>query len=104
MALSKEEREQLEALQAKEKAPPEGRQERIAITIDLSDPAAVKRGMALGYITAADLEDDAGDDDDDDAGDDDDDDGDDGKRKKKDPAPKRRLSMADRTLGSADDD
>lgn len=96
MALSKEEREQLEALQAKEKAPPEGRQERIAITIDLSDPAAVKRGMALGYITAADLEDDAGDDDDDD--------GDDGKRKKKDPAPKRRLSMADRTLGSADDD
>ena len=104
--LTAEEQELLDKLTKKAEAPDDDRQH-VNITIDLSDEKAVRRAMKLGFITAGDLDfDDDGDDDDDDDGDGDGDDGDgdgDGKKRKKkaepDGAPKRRLSLADRTMG-----
>jgi hypothetical protein len=75
LALTKDEQDQLDALQRKAAEPEPrngGRSEHVDVYIDLSDEQAVKRGLDLGYLKASDL----------DGGDDDQDD-DDGKPKRK---------------------
>lgn len=97
MALTTEEQAQLDALTEKSKAPASNRNESVNVTIDLSDLEAVKRAQKLGLLSDADLEAAAG-------GDDDDDDDDPAKPRRrrtpkkvdKDPAPRRRLTGADR--------
>jgi hypothetical protein len=99
MPLTEEEQRTLDALQKKKDEPTAqngGRSEHVDVYIDLSDEAAVKRGLDLGYLKASDLDDDDSDDDDGKkkpakkkaAGDDDDDDDE--------PAPKRRGYFDDR--------
>ena len=60
MPLSKEEQEQLEALQRKadEPDPPAGggSTRNLNITIDLGDPDQVKRGLKLGLLERGDLD------------------------------------------------
>jgi hypothetical protein len=94
--LTADEEQLLEQLSKKRDAPdePAGSGRNVNITIDLSDGAAVKRALSLGLIDKGDLAE--FDDDADDAGDDaaDDDPADD------EPAPRRRLSLADRTMGT----
>lgn len=93
--LTPDEEQLLEQLTKKREAPDEqtGSGRNVNITIDLSDGAAVKRALSLGLIDKGDLaefDDDAAaadDDGDDDAGD-------------PEPAPRRRLSLADRTMGT----
>jgi hypothetical protein len=98
--LTEEEQKQLDELQRKAEEPPSNRQEAVQIVVDLSDPGAVKRALAHGYLTASDVNDDQDDDeegDDDDEGDDQDDDEDSkgksggkGRRKPKPETPPKR--------------
>lgn len=101
MPLTPEEQAQYDALKAKEAEPEKsGRGENVSVIVDLADPDAVRRAKKLGYLPA-DFED--GDDPDPDADPDadaDDPDADDPKDDKKDPSPKRRLTGADRLMGS----
>lgn len=59
MPLSKEEQEQLEALQRKAEEPEpaaNGRSENVSITIDLGDENQVKRALKMGYLQKGDLD------------------------------------------------
>ncbi len=56
MPLTPEEQAQLETLRAKAEAPEVERVEHVEIRVDLSDPDAVRRAVALGYCDAAGLE------------------------------------------------
>jgi hypothetical protein len=102
--LTAEQQKQLDDLQALAEAPDEpgsnGRSEHIEVMIDLSDEAAVERGIGLGFLTRAEAKAAAADADDDDAGDDDGAGG--GRRKKavtRDGAPRRRVTGADKWAG-----
>jgi hypothetical protein len=63
VALTTDEQAQLDALTEKANAPEDnggGRMENVDVYIDLSDEAAVKRGLSLGFLKAGDLEGDEG--------------------------------------------
>jgi hypothetical protein len=98
MALTDDEKQQLERLTAKEKEPANGSSERVTYHIDFSDPDAIRRAVRAGKLPESML-------DDADKLDDKDDDTDDGKKKrgKDDPddAPRRRLRGADKWAGES---
>lgn len=104
--LTADEEKALAELEAKRDAPDDSKSRGdLSVFIDLSDDKAVQRGLKLGYLEPSDLDDDGDDDgDDDDSDDGDSDDGDSKKKQKKDPAPRRRLTMADRMLGGDGDE
>lgn len=105
MALTKEEQETLDALTKKASEPDTpARGENISVIVDLADPDAVRRAKKLGYLPEDFEDDDAGDGEGEDGEDGEGEEGEDGEGgKKKDPAPKRRLTGADRLMGARDE-